>query len=258
MVTKEVLGFTGKFYAVWNITISENEVCTGITRRFTKYIYKRKASKYLNVAQNKYPNFPLDNTLDGKEKTFWTKDYIYTRNDIFQFGKYQGQKIEDCTDTSYIVWYWKNVYDEHKAYVESILISRGYSEAVVEVTDDEDIFTLKVKQMVSGDEVALENKDLDSMSPELRKIYTASTLEFTPNRNITCNGNYLSQTENIIYKFTEYKHIPATYYAPDYYLPTINGKGVRIKNKKVVITKFDVAVNNNKIIVNIIEFKIAK
>ena len=50
MVTKEVLGFTGKFYAVWNITISENEVCTGITRRFTKYIYKRKASKYLNLS----------------------------------------------------------------------------------------------------------------------------------------------------------------------------------------------------------------
>ena len=255
-MTREALGFTGKFYAVWDLTISEDEVCPGCIRKFTLYKYRRKASKYLNVAKNKYPGLEVDEALNGKTKTFWFKDYIWNTNKVFRFGKHKGERIEDCKETDYIAWYWKNIYDEHKAYVEGILISRGWFSTIKEEHDEDDIFTVKVKHMVSGDTVALETKDVDNMSPELRKIYTASELEVTPTRNITCNGNYLEG--NVIYRFLDYKRIPGTYYAPEYYLPLINGKGVRIKNKKVVITNFKVEMDNNKIIVNILNFKIAK
>ena len=195
--------------------------------------------------------------MNGKTRNFWEKEYIWTSVDVFRFGKYKGTYINDCNDTDYIAWYWKNIYDDHKEFVENILISRGYQTRINDVkSDDDDLFLVKEKVMVSKDQVALENNDESNMSDQLRNFYNSKEITINPTHNLSMNGNY--REDNVIYKFLDYKYYPATYYSPEYYLPLSNGKAKRIKNKTVVIDRFNVKMDNNKIIIEVLNFKVTK
>ena len=73
-----------------------------------------------------------------------------------------------------------------------------------------------------------------------------------------CNPNEYGElyVDKIKYCF---KEVGENYYnGYQYYLPIMNGKQKRIKNKKVNVTKYTSTVDNNKITINIIDFTVTK
>jgi hypothetical protein len=79
---------------------------------------------------------------------------------------------------------------------------------------------------------------------------------FTPDSNVDDEGYFCSE-EDILYHFPEVKE---NYYQGfPYYLPVLNGKAKRIKNKNIKIKKFTYSVDNyNRLVIEILDFEIVK
>ena len=118
-----------KFYVLWNI---EDKVETyhdgAYSIEYTYYNYIKVVAKDKAKALAKYPDAVEMEELNGKTKSFRIKksEPVWCANNIFRFGKYYMQNIDECTDYDYMKWYWDHIYDEHKAHVENILVKNGY------------------------------------------------------------------------------------------------------------------------------------
>ena len=82
----------------------------------------------------------------------------------------------------------------------------------------------------------------------------SDTLELVMTSNPDMDGYY--RDGDVLYKFEEVK--VNHYNGFLYYLPVLKGKAKRVKNKTLIITKFDYEVNENVLNINIKDFKITK
>jgi len=251
-MTITAIGFTNKFYTLWQITEETKPLGNGHNYIVTHYNYIKNISFDKKTALAKYPNATLDENLRGKTQSWNTEKEVWDNVDVFRFGKYKYEKI-DNTDLNYLAWYWNQIYGDHKEYVGEILKANGY-EIRINAYIDYSGETHTDEYLVSPNELELERKNNEVLNEIETKLNNGETIEFTPE----CNPDELGDCRigDIIYHFNEVKE---NYYQGwIYYLPVVNGKQKRIKNKNIVVTKYTYTRNNSVITINIEDFKIEK
>lgn len=242
MSTTKAIGFANKYYTAWEISEEIVQKSWG-AYKVTHYIYLRNLSFDFETAKSKFNGVFIEG-LRGKSKSFETKENIFDPT-MFQYGKYRGMKFSEVDDYDYLMWYYnqdpgekqkeniKKILEQHEYYFDEFLCY------------DKDKWERKQNRLRADDEAKqrILNNDID----------------FVATRNLTVGILDESQgfiVENhIIYKF---ENIQTSWFnGYQYGLPTIKGKGKRIKGKKIVVTKFDIVnINNNEVLVK--EFKIEK
>lgn len=246
-MTTTAIGFANKFYTLWTITDECKPLGNGRTYKVTHYNYIKNISMDKETALAKYPNAILDENLKGMSRSWSSKPQIIWDNvDTFRFGKYSDMKIDDVSDTNYIAWYWDNVYEDHRDYVGKVLESRGY----------------EIREWGAGNKYLVSPEELEEeKARELEKNNTLNLLAknepFTINLDHNPNEDGDCRIGDVIYHFQEVKE---NYYQGwSYYLPVLNGKQKRIKNKNLVIKNYTYKVEDNGLItVEIINFEISK
>lgn len=219
----KVIGFTNKFYTLWEVTEETRPLGNGHSYLITNFTYVKNISFDKNVAMAKYPNIEINENLRGKTTSFQTRKEIWDNIDTFRFGKYKYESIKNGpASLDYIAWYWDQVYGDHKDYVTKVLTDNGYEVRAYDYDNNkyyivspenikkEKIIKVKTNEIINkvnaGEDIILH---IDSNPNEYGDIYI----------------------DDIKYTFNEVKE---NYYdGYYYYLPALNGKGKRIKNKDI-------------------------
>lgn len=249
----KVIGFASKFYTLWEVTEDERDLGNGCKYVITRFCYIKNISYSKEEAMKKYPDTPIDESLRGKTVSFNVEKEVWDNVDVFRFGKYKYEKINESTDTDYIAWYWDNVYDEtHKEFVTETLKNRGYEIRESRWTDYDGHEHNNV-YLVSPETLETERKNAEALNNMIEKVKNSDILELTMTSNLDEDGYY--REGDVLYKFAEVKE---NYYQGwSYYLPVLKGKAKRVKNKTIVITKFNYSVEGSVLNINIEDFKIA-
>lgn len=243
------IGFSNKYYTLWHIEEETRPLSNGCNYMVTHYTYIKNISFDKETALAKYPDAVIDENLRGKTKSWSSKPKeVWNNVDVFRFGKYKFHKIDKVNDIQYISWYWDNIYDEkHKEYVENLLINNGYE---VRTYSDGD------KYLMSPEDLEIEREEINRQNSIINKINNNEELSFVSSYNPDLDGEIV--IDNITYRFDEVAEY--SYDGIPYYLPILNGKAKRIKNKKVIIKKYEtIDLNDNGyIVVKIKDFIIEK
>ena len=247
------LGFTNKYYTLWNVNTTTQDLGHGLIRTTNLYTYLQNVSFDLETARRKFPEAELVEDLRGKTRRWKTYSDVWESVDVFRFGKYKFQNIAENTDSSYIAWYWTVINGEHKEFVTKVLESRGYwvREKYWEKENGE---IERQEYLVSSEQLEEERKAELALREKSKEVENATALEFVPTRNVNGVGEYWDG--NVIYKFAGVKE--NWYQGFPYYLPLLNGKQKRIKNKTIKITQFEPEQADDKMIIHIQNFEIVK
>jgi len=247
------IGFANKFYTLWNITEETRPLGNGCNYVVTHYTYIKNISFDKETALAKYPNATLDENLRGKTQSWNSEKEVWNNVDVFRFGKYKYEKI-DNTDLNYLSWYWDQIDGDHKEYVGKILEANGYEIRTNTYTDYYGEIHTSTYLM---DPESLENERLEEI--EKNKVLTELAKNEPLNICIDHNPNYEGNCRigDVIYHFQQ---VHENYYQGfEYYLPVLNGKQKRIKNKNLVIKNFTYRTEDNGLItVEILDFEIKK
>jgi len=251
MSTITAIGFTNKYYTLWEISEETRPLGNGRSYIVTRYNYIKNISFDKETAISKYPNAIIDENLKGKTRSWETKKEVWDNVDTFRFGKYKGEKITD-SDISYLEWYWDQVDSEHKDYVSKILVENGYE--IRKYCYKTENGTTESEYLMSPECLREEARCKEELNKKIAELNTGNVLDLFIESNPDYEGNY--RDGNIIYHFQEVKE---NYYQGfSYYLPVINGKAKRIKNKKIVIKRYEWKVENDNLTIEILDFEIAK
>lgn len=242
----KVIGFANKFYTLWEVTEETRDLGNGHHYVTTHNVFVKNISFDRETAFAAYPGVEFNEDLRGHTQSWNTTKKVWDNVDTFRFGKYKYDRITPNSDLNYLAWYWENVSGDHKEYVENVLKSCGY-----EV--QEGSFG---KHLVSPEVLENERKKMMVLNEKLAEVASATELMFTPDYNVDDEGYFCSE-EDVLYHFPEVKE---NYYQGfPYYLPVLNGKAKRIKNKNVKIKKFTYSVDNyNRLVIEILDFEIVK
>ena len=247
------IGFANKFYTLWNITEETKPLGNGCNYVVTHYTYIKNISFDKETALAKYPNATLDENLRGKTQSWNSEKEVWNNVDVFRFGKYKYEKI-DNTDLNYLSWYWDQIDGDHKEYVGKILEDNGYE---IRTNTYTDYYGETHTSTYLMDPEALENERLEEI--EKNKVLAELAKNEPLNICIDHNPNYEGNCRigDVIYHFQQ---VHENYYQGyDYYLPVLNGKQKRIKNKNLVIKNFTYRTEDNGLItVEILDFEIKK
>jgi len=252
-MTTYAIGFANKFYTLWSITEETKPLGNGRSYMITHYMFIKNISFEKEVAMKKYPNIPVVENLRGKTASWYTTKEVWDNVDTFRFGKYKYDKIETVNDLAYIAWYWNQIDGEHKAYVSDILKTNGYEIRTNTYTTYYDE-TRTAEYLMSPEDLANERMNLAEFNVILNKCKNNETIEIIPEYNLDDKGDY--RNGDVIFHFNNIKE--NWYNGYPYYLPVLNGKSKRFKNKNVKINKYSYELNNNVITINVEEFTINK
>lgn len=240
------IGINNTFYVLWEVS---NSIVVSGSKKYdvTEYKYVKRISKSYDKVNKLYPGFTINDMLCNRHHSFRISHRIYDNIDTFRFGKYNGQLITDCKDFHYIEWYLNseyNTHQDHRDYIANYLEHNGYDTS----KNSDGSYILISPQKREGEifsEIANyhASKDLDNKD----------TLVILSTKNLDSHG-YL-KNNGIFYSFRNFK----TYYYEGfiYALPIFKGKAKRIKNKKIIIDKFNYSINDKyEIVVDVMNFKI--
>ena len=249
----KVIGFTTKFYTLWDVTNETRDLGNGHKYVITHFAYIKNISFDKDKALAAYPGVSIDESLRGKTTSFQTEKEVWDNVNVFRFGKYKYDNIDNCSDTKYIAWYWDNIYNEHKDHVTEVLKSRGYDVRKSSWTDHNG-YEHVMEHLYSPEALAIEKAEAEKLNSDEKLLKSGAALSFLCEYNLdelgeVCNGN-------LTYKFPETKEME--YRGWPYWLPVINGKAKRIKNKMITINKYTYEANNYGFTVNVIDFEISK
>jgi len=233
----KLIGFANKFYTLWSYseeplysTINNQSYQYGIKQI---YNYIKNISFDLDKVKELYPNVEIDDELRGKSES-WTKEPKFEYpSEYFHFGKYEGKLINECTDQSYLIWYFENgVYDERYKITKNRLIELGcrfYDDMLFSSIELLNQHIEKISNQIELSKIASETYD---------KYKTSGIFSYNFYSSLSSEGNYRDSSYE--FRFNDFSQ---QYYAGyEYGLPTINGKSKRIKNKILemeVITEED-------------------
>ena len=218
-----VLGYTGKFYARWEMT---TEITNVMNDRYTENIkctYIRKVADTLENSIKKFPELTVETILNGHKRSFSISHVIFTSNETFRFGKYNGKRIEDINEGSYIAWYMNldNGYlsDEHKAYCRKCLIK------YFKYTEENGVLVSpEIRKTIDNKKQVLES--VINKARHNKHVYLE--LKHWPNEN----GEV--EVDDVVYKFPEVRKY--YYNGYPYYMPVLNNVAKRIKNHVIKAT----------------------
>lgn len=247
-MTITAIGFANKFYTLWNITDEYKDLGNGRTYVVTHYNYIKNISFDKETALAKYPGATLDENLRGKTASWDSKPKeIWDNVNVFRFGKYIYKNIEESTDIDYIAWYWDQITDEsHKEFVSNVLKNHGYEIRKSDYDGHE--------YLMSSEAIKQEQEHLVKVNDKLNQCRNGFELSIFMTSNPDYFGEY--RDGDIIYKFNKVEE--KYYQGYDYYLPVLNGKAKRVKNKNLVITDYTYKFENNILTIIIDNFIIKK
>ena len=256
-MTETAIGFAEKYYTLWYVDTYTRTIREGQDENVTRYTYVKNISFDKEKAFAQYPNAKFIEDLRGKTQSWNSVEVVWTNVNTFRFGKYNEENIDNCTDTDYIEWYWKQVYGEHKDYVGNVLKARGYEIRVSESEyTDYDGNIKKETYYVAMSPTDLENERIANEKKETLKAMLDSGNAFNLFVEYNPNEEGLYRYEDILYKFAE---VGENYYnGYTYYLPMLKGKQKRVKGKTISVKKYDYTENENYLIVNIYDFAVNK
>lgn len=239
-----VIGFTGKMFTIWEKTQVETE--KGGVKDIYKYI--KVVSRDLDKVKELYPEAEVMLELKNDRNILWKLQQTRYPEGKFQFGKYQGTSIADCTDHGYIWWYYNQLVPEKQNSIRSILEGMGFgfiTEAGTEklMTPDKYNYWLNREQYreEARQRMSENIEDLGLMKLNLPfSIY--------PTRNLSLEGK--TRIDEITYVFSDYVRFGMSS------LPCINGKYKHIKGRKLTIT--DYCYYPEELIVAVKEFTVEK
>ena len=220
-----VIGFATQFYTLWE----KNEYTRSEGCKITEYRFIKNVSTDVDKVKALYPDVEIDMGLKGSHSfvVYEKKEFVKVPNDCFQFGKYKGEKIDDSCGSDYLAWYYQSAYDEtedglaNAECVRAVLEPRGYS------------FDGKFCYDPESTKYRAERKKAIAEAKERVK---SGNVDFIAEKNLNYEGYIIA--DYIGYEFENFKVL---YYAGyEYGLPTLNGKGKKIKGKKVVVTDYEV------------------
>ena len=109
--------------------------------------------------------------------------------------------------------------------------------------------------LMSPEALEEERKSMKAMDEMTKKLNSSDSFEIFFDHNPDEEG--YCRVDDIFYHFEEIKE--NWYNGFPYYLPVLNGKSKRIKNKNINVKKFTVeTLNNGSIVVEILDFEIVK
>lgn len=250
----QVIGFSNKYYTLWTITEEKVHYKNGVYRLVKNYTYVKNISFDKDKAFNAYPNASYDEELYGRRGS-WRKTIkvIWESVDTYRFGKYKYMKFDEVDDPNYLAWYWNHIENgEHKDYISKVLTTHGY-EIRKWYTK---IGKMKIENtyLVSPEEVRINNEKIERIDKLENKKNNNQPIELNITRNPNENGDYMDN--DIRYHFQE---VGENYYDGFcYYLPKLNGKQKRIKNKTILINDYTINRDDNDATIEILNFMVKK
>lgn len=227
MVTKAI-GFSNKYYTAWEI-YSETETTNYGKREITHYQYIKNLSFDFDTAKSKW-NGDFIEGLRGKSHSFDTEKHIYDP-EVFSFGKYYGTLISENKDYDYMHWYYNQICEENPT--KQMEIIKGILEPLGYVFEKYQCYSPDAWKVIQNYRKEIEeakqrilNKDIDFIATSNLRI------------DIEDETKGYIEENHICYAFENVKEL--WYNGHNYGLPTINGKAKRIKNKKIIVTDFEI------------------
>ena len=238
----KLIGFANKFYTLWSY--SEEELYTTVNNQPYKYGVKQIYSYIKNISfdldkvKELYPNVKIDDDLKGKSASWSTEPKIQYPAECFHFGKYEGSFISECTDKSYLIWYFENgVYDERRTITTNRLIELGcyfYNDILFQSIELLNQYTDHIKKQAEISKMIIETYE---------KYKISGIFSYNFYNSLSSEGHY--RDNSFEFRFNEFSQ--QCYAGYDYGLPLMNGKSKRIKNKVLemeVITEEDKTFGN--------------
>lgn len=216
---KNIIGFTNKFYTLWNYeAVTQyrtnaygNHIAVGIDH---KYYFIKNISFDIEKVKTLHPGVEIDMGLRGKS-SFTRNEKLDLPAGYFWSGKYYGKLIDEIieTDLQYCIWSAKN-YSPAADYI----ISHPKYIAHFEAIERENKLALEQAQTLKvGDVVELEFTSNGYNADENYTECWASAWYNDIEIEVCCNG---VKRVNSIYP---------------YLMPKINGKAQRTKNKTIKV-----------------------
>lgn len=237
-VSKNVIGFANKYYTQWLVTSSYSP--NGEVE--TKYNYIKNLSLELETAASLIPEAEIDLTLKGS-KNFTRREKTYSKitsanASWFFFGKYKDKSIEKCNDYDYLMWYANQT---NNSLAEKILIDSGnytrkdYYLSIKKVDHKKKTLHQLIEK---GVEVTILshfqigmcdiNKMINGELSKLEDVYVARCWA-----SMEVGGE--EKKFQIFFSADDYDFKEYSFKDTEYWLMVDNGKGKKLKNKKVFI-----------------------
>ena len=223
------IGFSTKYFTLWDVkeTIEWTSV-GGLNLPYQKisYCYIQNLSMDENEAKRKaifkgVENFEIDHDLFGRNASFFHKKELFSKipsdkSYFFEFGKFQGEPIKNCTDLDYLFWYFNESQNIH---AKAILLENGFVEFEGQVVHDEHTKKIKLRELV------------------VNEIKEKKEIEVEVLSNLTSVGEFRFSIKNEVFYAYFFGNSKQMYYnGITYFLPIINGKAKRFKGKSAKLT----------------------
>lgn len=254
-----VIGFANVMYTLWDVETLTNVTSWGQEYEVTKYTYIKNISKDLKTVRELYPDAPYDETLKGKSHTFIIGDEPKKPvcPNVFAFGKYTGKRFDEVNDYGYIAWYFNNTSDADVRTEIAHVLTDDCGYQIVGYNSDDDI---TLKKCLSVDDSEYDYIINHNANCECAKQKIADKdVDFIAETNLyfyeSIDGKdmFCTCANEITYLFDEVKEM--SYQGYTYYLPILNGKAKRIKNKTIIVKDFEVIDN---LTIKVLDFDIEK
>lgn len=247
-----IIGFTTRYYTLWDVQTSKTKTQYEEVISHS-YTYIKNISYSLSEVHKQYPDVPIDLSLKGSTSFVKNETIDLILDSCFKFGKYKAQDIESCSDIKYILWYADQIdrNSENFIAVKNKLESEGYvfmnnyfytKEDIEYIEQDENDFKAFKKMFTSGNEEPV-------ISFDKNLTYDESLDDFC---YCIWFGNH-----KVVVTFKETKTMEYNGYL--YALPVKKNAGKKIKNKDVIIKKFEIKENDEYTLrIEVIDFEIKK
>lgn len=254
----QVIGKANKYYTLWEVTKETRAGYDGRPYTATVHEYIKNISMDIEVVKAKYPGVTIDESLRGT-RTFITSDYMPVEmpQDEFQYGKYRGTKVADCTDYDYLGWTMNNerdiIPDSCKELVDMKLVEQGWR---------------RTNEMtILSPEAVKELDELTEKCEEYMELLDhGNPVEFTINSQIYFNSDEQCVTKihnNIALRFMNFK--TGFYKGYNYPIPCDSkGKGKKLRGCTITITKYTYTYEPNeygwasRLTINVEDFTVNK
>lgn len=233
-----IIGFATEYYTLWEmqtepVYITDDYGNHHLIRYKTNYLYICNISTSLDKTKQKYPDLTIDEGLRGKVRSFTlenTEEDLVP--DILKFGKYKGKTIQDVvkTDLNYILWLIGNSNSATAkacASLPEIIQDNAKKEADKQAKIDSFIevqsglnevrFLGNPNHKLGESQLFSEEEAIKSLEP-VKGYYTAA---------VQVGENHVL---NVLFK--DVYRVEGMY---PYNMAIINGKSVRLKNKKMAL-----------------------
>lgn len=214
------IGRGREYFTLWYISYDEEK-----ERYYCQYVQNLMKTNDKEKVRMTFPNLGIDTSLFGHH-SFYRKEAVKAVDlTVWPFGKYKGQRIEDCEDDSYLTWAIRNAYEyrgeDFSGEIAKALVKRGYA--------------LRDGMWMTAEEMAKygrADRMLESQTP-----FEFRATGFDADEEDDEYG--YTRVDGIPYPVAlPCKHYSGTYYHSGYSLPIIDGKPKRVKGKTIRVTKY--------------------